>query len=192
MSGAIHPQLAGFEEKLRARIRATTDAALKARVGEDPAWDGVLDALGIAPLVPEERLAIQRQGVPNLRGALPVEVRHALAAIAMTGEAELNAIEADLASSTWASATDDKLHDLRRELAHFVERELRDYLNKARPMANVASIFANAQMTAVRLGDAKESVKTKKCPACGAGRPDGSDLRACAFCGTDLFPAPGR
>jgi hypothetical protein len=62
-----------------------------------------------------------------------------------------------------------------------------------RPKVTAGSIFANAQQTSVRLGDDKEAVKTKKCASCGAARPEGTDLKICAFCGKDFFPsAPAR
>lgn len=60
----------------------------------------------------------------------------------------------------------------------------------AKPKVTTASIFANAQLTSVRLGDEKEAVKTRKCASCGAARPEGTDLKLCAFCGKDFFPPP--
>jgi hypothetical protein len=52
----------------------------------------------------------------------------------------------------------------------------------------LAGIFANAQASTVRHDQAKDGVKTKKCPACGGARPADSDLTVCSFCGKDLFP----
>jgi hypothetical protein len=187
-AGSPAARLGALEEAFRGRVRATVAAAQQARVGDDPGWDAFLTALGLTPLPAEERLAIQRQGVPNLRGALPIELRQALAEVGRQTEEALARLGDAGAGDDDALAA--RLEALQGELARFVDRELRDYLDKARPMATVASIFANAQATALRLGDAKESVKTKKCPACGAARPEGTNLRACAFCGTDLFPAP--
>ena len=52
----------------------------------------------------------------------------------------------------------------------------------------LAAIFRNAKASTVRHGDAKDQVKTKKCPACGAARPADSDLTVCSFCGAELLP----
>ncbi|MHB8872766.1 MAG: hypothetical protein ACYC8T_03670 [Myxococcaceae bacterium] len=160
------------EARFAARLRSTLTLAESSGVGGGPEWDGHLASLGLTPMTFEQRLAVQRQGVANLKGALPVEVRRALQAVR---DEELKGLV----------GLDDA--SLRLKLDTTIERELRDYLNRCRPRASLGSIFANAQATTVRLGEVKDQVAVLKCRCCGAARPDGSNLRVCAFCGAELF-----
>jgi len=176
-------------ERLQTRVREVVGKALQSRVGEDPSWDGFLVGLGLKPLAAARRLELSSQGVPNLKGALPIEVRKALDAIRRQSERDLEPLVEELTGP----GTDDDgdaegcIDRLRRDLAELVDREMQEYLVKCRPKVTLSSIFANAQMTSVRLGDAAPDVKARKCTCCGAARPEGTDLRSCAFCGNDFF-----
>jgi hypothetical protein len=77
---------------------------------------------------------------------------------------------------------------MKMELDTFVDRTLLKYVAAAQPPKRVmGGIFANAQATAVRLGDAGSQVSALKCSCCGAARPAGSDLAVCTFCGQQLL-----
>jgi hypothetical protein len=191
---ALNERVRGLEERLRARAQEVVDKAMAAHVGEDPSWDAFLLGLKLKPLVAALRLEILQQGVPNLRGALPVEVRRAFEAIRREGERDLRPLMEELkavdAQGGDVGDVEARIDKLRHELEALVDREMREYLAKCRPKITVSSIFANAQMTSVRMGDDKDGVKTKKCGCCGAARPEGTDLKTCAFCGNDFFAAP--
>jgi len=169
----VHDQARlGAEARFVARAQAAVQMALQSRVEGDPAWDSFLASLGLAPGTCEERLALQRQGVPNLKGALPVELRQALQAIRGEVLRGLGPLEDA---------------PLRLKLDTLLDREVREYLNQCRPRVTLKGIFANAQATTVRLGDAPDTVKALTCRCCGAARPENSNPRVCAFCGADLF-----
>jgi hypothetical protein len=189
----IDPRIAAFEERLRARVQELLSRALASRAGDDPAWDEYLGSLGVRPLTAAKREEIHAAGVPNLRGALPVEVRKALVALAGALGEELRALaEAVDGAGGETGESERRLDALEAELRDLAERQAREYLNQARPRASLLGIFANAQQSTIRYAAAGEAVQTKKCACCGAARPDGTDLAACAFCGAAFFPEEGR
>jgi hypothetical protein len=162
------------------RVERALTAALAARIGDDPTWDAFLAAEGERALPVAERLALAAQGVPNLRGALPVEVRRLLERIGSETERQLAAIPQD-------DESDAARDRLRQELTQFVAQKMRDYLDRARPAPTLAGIFANAQATSLRSGDVKAGTETVTCPCCGAARQKGGSLKICAYCGNELF-----
>jgi hypothetical protein len=163
----------GSLEAFRSRVREVAGTALECRAGGDPRWDALLRSLGLEPPRESQRLALLA-AAPLRRGVLPVELRAAL-------EALKEAIERDAPGP-----------ELRAELAGLVEREMTEYLRRVRPPQGLAGIFANAQATTIRHADTQDGVATRKCDACGAARPEGTDLRKCAYCGGDLFPRETR
>lgn len=182
----MDPRITELEDRQRARVQDLLARALASRAGEDPAWDEHLTSLGVRPLSAAQRLEIQAAGVPNLRGAIPVEVRRALAALARQLRAELLALAEVLDEDDDEGR--DRIEALQRQVAELPEREARGYLDKARPRASLLGIFANAQQSTIRHAAQLEAVRTRKCPCCGAARPDGADLATCAFCGGAFFP----
>jgi hypothetical protein len=50
----------------------------------------------------------------------------------------------------------------------------------------LAQILTNAKATSTPADTVVAGVETKTCAACGAARPDDTDLRLCAFCGNNF------
>lgn len=162
-----------------ARVEELVRAALEWRPAGDDRWDALLSGLGLKPMSAEQRLRLFQSSRTQLRGALPVELRGALEVIREHSSRALRAL--DVADDEDARAR------FERELEAFVDRELGAYIDRTRPTTTVSSIFANARSTTVTFGGAKDQLKARRCRTCGAARPEGTDLRRCAFCGQDLF-----
>jgi hypothetical protein len=126
--------------------------------------------------------AVSAAAAASARGALPLELRSVLEAIRGYTARLLAALSQRLPDGN------PEVDRLRTELDSFVDQVMRDFTAKVRPAPTVAGIFANAQRTTTRFAEVRDGVRTKKCPLCGAARPEGTDLRACAFCGQSLFP----
>lgn len=170
---------------LAERVQEAVTLASQSTPAGDPRWDAFLTGLGLAPPTATERLAVQLQGMPNLKGALPIELRSALGVLRRQFERELRQLAASLES------TEDLLEiaALERELSSLVDREIQQYLEHCRPKATVSSIFANARRTTASMGAAvKNTFKALRCRVCGAARPEGTELHVCAYCGSDFFP----
>ncbi len=173
--------LSELRARHQARLEELLRAALAGRPQGDDRWDAVLLGLRLTPPAAEQRLALLQTSRTQLRGALPVEVRRALEVIREDAFVALRGLKT-------AEDAEDRAR-FEEELASFVDRALRDYIDQTRPVASVSGIFANARSTTVTYGDAKDQVKARRCQTCGAARPDGSDLRTCAFCGQAFFKA---
>ncbi|QDV08001.1 hypothetical protein Poly30_35370 [Planctomycetes bacterium Poly30] len=53
----------------------------------------------------------------------------------------------------------------------------------ARRRGLLGGIIGTSKATTARPNLEQASMAARKCPRCGAGRPKGTDLRVCAYCG---------
>lgn len=160
-------------QRFASEADALSVAALAAVPAGTPAWDAALAAVGVRPPTAEARREILAVGIPQLRGALPTELRQALEAVRRRIRRE---------SGPWDAAAIDEALD-----ASIAER-ISAYLRLCRPPVGLGAIFANAQLTTRRSEDPGGRMQALKCPCCGAARPSDAGLRTCAYCGHDLFP----
>jgi hypothetical protein len=154
---------ASFEAGQRA-IAATVALALDCPAGGDARWDAHLAQLGVAPLAPAERLRHLHEGPGQSRGALLLELRRALVAVA----------------APYEQAMEDGFR-----LEHAVEHAVRGYVRATRPVVSTSSIFAHA-MASIPSSPGRSHhaarTATDTCSCCGAPVHERT-LRACPYCG---------
>lgn len=59
--------------------------------------------------------------------------------------------------------------------------------NTDKPPSLLSGILGNALRSSQRYKQEAPALETKKCPGCGAARPEGTDLRFCDFCGHQFY-----
>lgn len=59
--------------------------------------------------------------------------------------------------------------------------------NTNKPPSLLSGILGNALKSMQRYKQEAPALETKKCPGCGAARPEGTDLRFCDFCGHQFY-----
>jgi hypothetical protein len=175
--------LRGLAAWIDAQSARVLEVGSTCALGGDAAWDALLAELGVRPLPPDERARHLAEGVKRPRGALPIEVRWAAAAIHDRARPGVRAL--DLASETPAES---ELADrIERRLNLLVDELAREHLGRVSPAApTTASIFANARATTPKYGAVGAGMGQMKCVTCGAPRKRTEGALTCVYCGGRL------
>ncbi len=151
-----------FLDQGTALVASIVNLALVCQAGGDGRWDAMLGKLGVRGLPPDERLRHLREGPGQSKGALVLELRHAL--------------EAGVASLCEHMDEPWRLHDA-------VRSAVRDYVGAVKPRVSTSSIFANALATSSNpMMAGRASAQAETCRCCGAPRADRGET-TCRYCG---------
>ena len=171
--------LGALSELVEAHVKAILDAARAAPPGGGRAWDQVLAFYGVTPDPAAARLAeVQRSEMAS--GAVPVEVRRALVAIASRASAEL-------LRRPWRADEQSQRGLIELRLARVADEEGARYEASTRPR-QTASVFANALHSSKQVPWAKpapESTLVLSCRACGAPQERALDFK-CRYCHAEM------
>lgn len=154
-----------LSDQARDACRSLLDHASSLPRGGGPAWDQTLDQLGAPRLSEADRADHLKNGAPQGKGPLPIEMRRAL----------------ERAVAPYANQMEDSWRG--RDI---VEQSMRDYIQLVKPVVSTSSIFANAMATTKTYGKTESKTSTITCPACGAPRTQGDDSLTCRYCGGEL------
>ena len=186
-SGENTPHLARIGHTLDQHVTYLLTAARSAPAGGGPAWEAALAHYGVAP----ETAAFRARALAEMRvaqGALPVELRRALEAVAARAESEL----AWLRAHAPFIPGDAGYAPLLARIAHLAATETARYEAQLRPAAagggRVGSLFANAKATSQKTPWADFKVEASRalgCASCGATQQTVLDF-TCSYCGASL------
>jgi hypothetical protein len=175
MNGLADPELDTLDSRVGQHVAAIVETARAAPPGGGHAWDRLLAFYGVTPDTTRGRF----EQVQRLRlrvGAVPSEVRRALAAMVSQADGELRRIASRMPGGAQIATIADRLSRL-------VEEEGARYERSARG-ERVASVFANAAETSKQVpwaGQAIEPTLVLACPSCGAPQERPLDFR-CRYC----------
>jgi len=173
-------RLAWLEGEVARHASVIVGGAGQCPPGGNRSWDELLGLYRVAPLSPVDRVS-EVVGRRMTRGAVPTEVRLALASVARWAQGEL----AGLATL----GSDPRFSLVQRQIAH-LEVQADQYESSVAPSLapSVGSIFANASATAGKApwNQVKVSPTTVfVCATCGA--PQQTPLEfTCKYCGNSM------
>lgn len=171
-----------FEEALQ----QVNSIALACPKGGDEKWNQVLEKYKVEPATPLQKETFYTNGVPVIKGALPVELRKVYLSLRQGIMKNFLEIFHNIELSFDASMYWD---DFTARLQNFIEEEINTYLGKIKQPVGVSNIFANAfmGMNQFSQGLKGSDLNTKRCNSCGSPRSDENQYGECYFCGTPLF-----
>lgn len=177
-----------LRNELKTRVDQTISTAAKALPYQEDEWDAYLREHDITPPGNDHRaelLALKETS----RGAIPIEVRLVLEKHKNAVVEKLAGLKKEYASQEWwprVEAPADKI------MSGFVDESIKRYIGDMdRKPVSAKNIFANSLKTTPKYFTQvdKAGTKSEKCPTCMAARPEGNDLKTCAFCGSLIFNA---
>ncbi len=174
-----------FEETLQQII----SIALSCPKGGDEKWNQVLEKYKVEPATPIQKETFYNNGVPVIKGVLPVELRKVFLSLR---QVTIKNFRDTFQNQELSLDADMYWDDFTRRLQNFIEEELNVYLSKIKQPVGVSNIFANAfsGMNQFSQGLKGSDLNTKRCSSCGSPRSDENQYGECYFCGTPLFETP--
>lgn len=173
---------------LEKEVETVLSIALESNTKENNLnWNSVLNNLNITPLTNEEKIHRLRNGIPNSKGALPIEVRWCLEKLTNKYQIIANDFKSELNPKDLDWDSEELLEKLELKIQNLVETQIQIYISKSKPGLAISNIFANAQKTTTKFEKINSSIETKVCKCCGAPRVENSDLKFCSFCGNNFF-----
>jgi hypothetical protein len=166
-----------LETRIAEQVAAITGAAAAAPAGGGAEWDALLLQYGVTPLDVTERAEIVSR-MRLTRGAVPAELRLALATVVRSAQGELARVSADSATAG-AKARLEGLVD--RETESYERALCRALVATALPPAvpSLQQIFANAGAAPAPRTDPR--ALTLHCIHCGAPQEKCLDF-LCRYC----------
>lgn len=173
--------------ELKLRVDQTLAAAAKAIPDQEDEWDAYMRAQEVVPKSSDERIQLLALKEERSKGALPIEVRLVLEKHKLAVIQKLSEIKTEYGSKEWWSRVEAPADKVINE---FIDESIKRYIGEMnRTSVSSRNIFANAMKTTPKYFTQvhKAGTKSEKCPTCMAARPEGSDLKTCAFCGSVIF-----
>jgi hypothetical protein len=175
MDATLGSQLGVLDARISEHVSAIVGTARSAPPGGGHGWDRLLAFYGVGPEGVRARVdEVRRLGLQA--GAIPGEVRRALASMVARAEAELRRLAA-------LAPADPRVATITVRLSRLVEEEGARYERSAR-CQRVASVFANAAVTSKQVpwaGQVIDAAIALACPACGAPQERPLDFQ-CRYC----------
>ena len=174
----LEEQIRAALEDLNRHIEQILTVAAKALTEPDQ-WQDLMTSYDVKPASQTE--SSQAAQFNHVQGALPLEVRNVLLALQRRYKSTVRHLEEGQSSHFALFNHLDDRHE------KFVDKAVKDYIDRIRPKVTMLSIFANALATTAAQQQTAEQLSTKTCGCCGAARPGDTSLKTCAYCGNAFF-----
>lgn len=158
---------------------------------EEPApWQALLLRFNISAA--EEGEKLQASQFNHKKGALPIELRRMLQGLQNHYRAKLHRLRHDIdnLNPEQFDVALELVGEAEEKLKLFIDPTVKTYIEQIRPKITIQSIFANAMSSSIKQQNSAEHVHSKTCACCGAARPNKTNLKMCAYCGSPFFSEP--
>lgn len=177
-------------DQFRAFTAALADETFRMAAEGGDEWDDYMTAHGLEPGTGEERAEIRALHEPPLEGTLPAEVRSLLEKQREAAILKGLEFKQQFGSQEWWMMRVET--PMLKLLENYVPDHVKKYIGEMKPkVVSSGTLFANALTdTPKYFTDVSGAgTQSEKCPTCMAARPAGTELKKCAFCGTEIFKA---
>lgn len=183
----IKKEIKTYVQQVKDSLDYIVDTAKEGYGSQQSHWLNIKQSYGIKDAMTSHRDQILSQNnQTHQTGALPLEVRNVLKAFKSRTRRELKEKYAKVETlNDIGKAVDleQRLDTVKTLLEKVTENYTVKYIKSIRPPLTSMSIFANALGTTKGFEKEKSHAITRKCHTCGAGRPAGTDLSTCDYCG---------
>lgn len=152
-------------------------------------WKNYLNEVGVTPVGEGIRSQAKDKGLNIPTIAFPSEYRAVLVIFKEKAKTTVKGLKEEIEAAQKEIAKHELEDFTDKYLNKIVKKELKRYLELAKPKVSVADIFANAstslnKFSPKEVGDKSYSIK---CKTCGAARLEEDQYEECFYCGTPLF-----
>jgi hypothetical protein len=179
--------VSALRKEFQSKIDECVTLARNANPDEIDAWDNYLKSLSLNPLSTEERKQRFSLNSAIHTGALPIELRSAIAFHTNAIREKMDFYKNEFGHHDWWSVRVEK--PFLAVVEDVQQQTLSEYIGAVRSDSVSTTILQNASEVSHGYFDTtvQSNSKSHQCPTCRAARPADTDLTICSFCGTILF-----